>query len=99
MTSIEPTDDNLLLRLFTYSPREGRSALEDFCTEALAWCLRTSPLVSQENAQSYKTPGFARSGLSPSDQNRDAVQICNGQRRAKCGARRTVRHAYQFGQV
>jgi PD-(D/E)XK nuclease superfamily len=35
--------DNLFLRLFSYTPREGREALEDFCTEALAWCLRNSP--------------------------------------------------------
>ena len=32
--------DNLLIKLFSYTPREGRLALEDFCTEALAWCLR-----------------------------------------------------------
>jgi hypothetical protein len=34
--------ENLLVRLFSYSPREGRSALEDYCTECLAWCLRHS---------------------------------------------------------
>lgn len=35
--------DNLFLRLFSYSPRlKGRFPLEDFCTEALAWCLRNS---------------------------------------------------------
>ncbi|HET7625359.1 MAG TPA: PD-(D/E)XK nuclease family protein, partial [Verrucomicrobiae bacterium] len=35
--------DNLFCRLFSYTPRENRTALEDFCTEALAWCLRRSP--------------------------------------------------------
>jgi hypothetical protein len=31
---------NLIARLFTYSPRTGeRSELENYCTEALAWCL------------------------------------------------------------
>jgi hypothetical protein len=35
--------DNLLLRLFAYTPRPGRSPLEDYCSEALAWCLRNSP--------------------------------------------------------
>ena len=31
---------NLFHRLFSYSPRPARSPLEDFCTEALGWCLR-----------------------------------------------------------
>src|SRR5438105_9697972 len=35
--------DNLLARLFSYAPRVGRQTLEDYCTEALAWCLRKSP--------------------------------------------------------
>jgi hypothetical protein len=31
---------NLFARLFTYAPRsEERSELENYCTEALAWCL------------------------------------------------------------
>jgi len=34
--------DNLISRLFSYSPRRNRQSLEDYCTEALAWCLRTS---------------------------------------------------------
>ena len=34
--------DNLLLRLFTYSPRKDRKPLEDYCSEALAWCLDNS---------------------------------------------------------
>jgi hypothetical protein len=36
-------DDNLFRALFTYCPRPNRVPLEDFCTEALAWCLRNSP--------------------------------------------------------
>lgn len=43
MKSRDARADNLLLRLFAYSPRVGRQALEDYCTEALAWCLRKSP--------------------------------------------------------
>ncbi len=35
--------DNLFLRLFSYTPRKGRDALEDFCSEALVWCLDNSP--------------------------------------------------------
>jgi hypothetical protein len=34
--------DNLFSRLFSYTPRVGREPLEDYCTEALAWCLRNS---------------------------------------------------------
>jgi PD-(D/E)XK nuclease superfamily protein len=40
MRSDDHRADNLLLRLFSYTPRMGRLPLEDFCTEALAWCLR-----------------------------------------------------------
>jgi hypothetical protein len=39
--------DNLLLRLFTYSPRKDREPLEDYCSEALAWCLDNSPEFRQ----------------------------------------------------
>jgi len=35
--------DNLFSRLFSYSPRGSREPLEDYCTEAVAWCLRASP--------------------------------------------------------
>jgi hypothetical protein len=38
----DPRADNLLSRLFSYSPRPGREPLEDYCTEALAWCLINS---------------------------------------------------------
>ena len=40
MHSVHPLADNLLARLQSYTPREGRDPLEDFCTEALAYCLR-----------------------------------------------------------
>lgn len=39
----DPLADNLLARLFSYSPRKGREPLEDFCTEVLAWCIRAYP--------------------------------------------------------
>ena len=39
MKSDHPHAANLFHRLFSYSPRPARSPLEDFCTEALAWCL------------------------------------------------------------
>src|SRR6266496_6197925 len=43
MTATEPHADNVFTRLFTYSPRsEERTELENYCTEALAWCLITS---------------------------------------------------------
>lgn len=38
----DPLAKNLLARLFSYTPREGREPLEDFCTETLAWCLRAN---------------------------------------------------------
>jgi hypothetical protein len=40
MTSTDKRADNLIARLFAYSPRTGeRLELENYCTEALAWCL------------------------------------------------------------
>jgi len=53
MHSSDVRGQNLFSRLFTYAPRPApdsedgkrfrqRNALEDFCTEALAWCLRDS---------------------------------------------------------
>jgi hypothetical protein len=42
MRSDDERADNLFLRLFSYTPREGRSALEDFCSEALVWSLQHS---------------------------------------------------------
>src|SRR5437879_3704259 len=40
--------DILFSRVFSYAPRPGRSALEDFSTEGLAWCLRNSNRVRAE---------------------------------------------------
>src|SRR6266478_74883 len=34
--------DNIFVRLWSYSQRKDRDPLEDFCTEALVWCLRQS---------------------------------------------------------
>ena len=42
MRSTHPQANNLLSRLFSYTPREGRLPIEDFCTEAPAWCLLNS---------------------------------------------------------
>ncbi len=43
MIAADPHANNLFTRLFTYSPRsEERTELENYCTEALAWCLITS---------------------------------------------------------
>jgi PD-(D/E)XK nuclease superfamily len=47
MKGDDPQADNLFSRLISYTPRiseggECRTALEDFYTEALAWCLRNS---------------------------------------------------------
>ncbi len=50
MNANDPQAGNILSRLFSYTPRPARSAalhkprsaLEDFCTEALAWCLGNS---------------------------------------------------------
>lgn len=40
MKNVDLNADNLFIRLFAYSPRNGRrEPLEDYCTEALAWCL------------------------------------------------------------
>lgn len=54
--------DNLLLRLFSYTPREGRTALEDFCTEALAWCLRNSSKVRKSILNLTKLDGLQDCG-------------------------------------
>ena len=46
---ISPTEyaDNLFLRLSSYSQRRDRDRLEDFCSEALVWCLRQSATFRQ----------------------------------------------------
>ena len=57
MNPSDPDAKNLFARLFTYAPRPAlelietrqsrrRNALEDFCTEALAWCLMQSKLFA-----------------------------------------------------
>jgi hypothetical protein len=40
--------DNLFVRLSSYSPRKERDPLEDFCSEALVWCLRQSLTFRKE---------------------------------------------------
>lgn len=55
---------NLFARLFTYSPRsEERSELENYCTEALAWCL----IKSQYFATAFleATRGSLKQGSGP----------------------------------
>jgi hypothetical protein len=54
--------DNLFLRLFSYTPRgesQIRQPLEDFCTEALAWCLR--------NCSQFRKPFLAKIIEKPAD--------------------------------
>ncbi len=57
MNPSDPDAKNLFARLFTYAPRptfelietkqsRRRNALEDFCTEALAWCLMQSKMFA-----------------------------------------------------
>jgi hypothetical protein len=67
----DPSSNNLFARLFTYVPRPAgdvadpkrarrRNALEDFCTEALAWCL----LHSKQFARSlFAASGFRDTGF------------------------------------
>ena len=47
--------DNLFLRLSSYSPRPKRDCLEDFCSEALVWCLRCS---THFRRQFFERTGF-----------------------------------------
>ncbi len=73
MTSFNPRAENLFARLFAYVPRpspeaEGqqarrRNALE-FCTEALAWCIRRSRSFRGEF---FKLPAFVGCHLSADD--------------------------------
>ncbi len=48
MKSEDYRAENLFSRLFTYRPAEGRMSLEDYCTEALAWCLGPSEDLAQQ---------------------------------------------------
>jgi hypothetical protein len=47
MQSGDSRADNLFSRLFPYRPSTGRMSLEDYCTEALAWCLSQSEEFAQ----------------------------------------------------
>jgi hypothetical protein len=67
MRSRDQNADNLFLRLFSYTPREGRSALEDFCTEAFAWCLR--------NSLDFRKSVFDMTGLPPVQDYSQPVEI------------------------
>lgn len=69
MRSDDYRADNLLLRLFSYTPRLGRLPLEDFCTEALAWCLR--------NSASFRTEFLGEFNLKVRDRGRVAVATQN----------------------
>lgn len=52
---------NLLVRLFSYSPREGRSSDEDFCTECLAWLLQHVPDIRNRFLEQIKvTPNAGK---------------------------------------
>jgi hypothetical protein len=53
MTADDQQADNIFSRLISYTPRTAetghkRTPLEDFCTEALAWCLRNSEPFRQD---------------------------------------------------
>jgi hypothetical protein len=48
--------DNLFLRLSSYSQRNDRDPLEDFCSEALVWCLRTSKVFRSRFLKLTKLP-------------------------------------------
>ena len=48
MQSGDARAGNLFSRLFSYTPREDRIPLEDYCTETLAWCLCQSEDLAQE---------------------------------------------------
>src|SRR6267154_91166 len=56
MRNDDPMADNLLWRLFSYSPRSGRNPLEDYCTEALVWCLRKSAVFRRNFLALIKLP-------------------------------------------
>ena len=45
MRRLDADIGNLFSRVFRYSGHPDRERIEDFCTEALAWCLRKSPSV------------------------------------------------------
>lgn len=53
-----PIEDNLLVRVSSYTPRVDRNPLEDFCTETLAWCLRKSNVLLKQFIDSLKFPAL-----------------------------------------
>lgn len=55
----DPRADNLFCRLFSYSPRAGRNPLEDYCTEALVWCLRNAAAFRREFLLQLQIPGLS----------------------------------------
>ena len=57
--------DNLFHRLFSYSPRPLRSPLEDFCTEALAWCLLQQSTLQNELVDEIRSRLDERGELKP----------------------------------
>ena len=64
--------DNLFLRLSSYSQRRDREPLEDFCSEALVWCLRQSV--------TFRQGFFKLSQLDFLRRNADAIAIHSQQR-------------------
>lgn len=57
--------DNLFHRIFSYSPRPARSPLEDFCTEALAWCLLQQSTLQSELVDEIRSRLDERGELKP----------------------------------
>lgn len=57
--------DNLFHRLFSYAPRPSRSPLEDFCTEALAWCLLQPSNFQRELLDGIRERMNVRGELKP----------------------------------
>jgi hypothetical protein len=51
------SEDHLLVRLASYSPRPDRTALEDFSTECLAWLLRHSTQLRQCFLRTFQAGG------------------------------------------
>lgn len=72
MRSDDSRADNLFSRLISYTPRvceggESRTALEDFCTEGLAWCLRLSREFKREFLGLVRSKLSKKQLLFPSD--------------------------------
>lgn len=57
--------DNLFHRIFSYSPRPARSPLEDFCTEALAWCLLQQSALQSKLLDEIRSKLDERDKLKP----------------------------------